>query len=280
MRELAVIIMTLNEAENLPSCLGSLQPLDCDIFVIDSGSTDRTVDIAREAGATVLSHKWETYASQFNWALAQIETPAKWVFRLDADERVSPELSHSIRNSLPQLPEDVTGAYIALRILFLGRWIRHGGMYPTWLLRVWRRGIGRCEDRWMDEHIALEHGTCCHLAGDLIHENQKGIDSWIQKHNGYATREARDVMQSQGDTSGRLSGQAANKRWIKENAYAKLPLFWRAWWYWAYRYFLLLGFLDGREGALFHFFQGLWYRSLVDAKVIEARRKADAKTHG
>jgi len=103
----------------------------------------------------------------------------------------------------------------------------------------------------MDEHIALEHGTCCHLAGDLIHENQKGIDPGYRNITAIATREARDLMQSQGDTSGRLSGQAANKRWIKEKGYARLPLFWRAWWYWAYRYFLLLGFLDGEKARCF-----------------------------
>ena len=205
-----------------------------------------------------------------NWALDNIESDSEWVLRLDADERLTPELHYFLGAGLDNLSPDVTAVVVRLRIYFLGRWIRHGGMYPVWLLRVWRRRCGRCEDRWMDEHVAISSGQSLRIRADLIHDNKKPLEDWIDKHNRYAARECRDLTSGH-KTSTQLSGEARSKRWMKENLYGRLPVFTRAWLYWSYRYFLRFGFLDGAEGFAYHFFQALWYRSLVDVKVLESR---------
>jgi glycosyltransferase involved in cell wall biosynthesis len=275
--QIAFIILTKDEEPNLPACLNRLVGLPAGIFVIDCGSTDRTVEIARSFGARVLVHPWINYATQMNWAIQNIQTDAPWIMRLDADEILSPELRAAIRDRLPLLSETVSAAMVRLRTHFLGRWIRRGGMYPLWLLRIWRRGAAMCEERWMDEHMVLRSGQVVRLQADLIHDNRKSLDEWISKHIGYAAREARDLCAAA--TSRGLSGQAGRKRWFKENLYQRVPLFLRAWLYWFYRYFLRLGFLDGPEGFAYHFLQALWYRSLVDAKVLESRSTAARALH-
>ena len=265
---LAALILTKNEERDLPDCLASLRGLADEIFVIDSGSTDRTQTIAGEFGATVLSHPFTSHAAQINWALENLTTAAEWIMRIDADERVGSTQRDSIRAALQQAPAAVAGLEIARRIRFLGRELRHGETYPVWLLRVWRRGQARCEDTWMDEHMVLHQGMVQRVRGDLIHEIPKDLTEWTAKHNWYASRECRNLTSR--ESAAALGGQAAAKRWLKQNVYLRLPPFYRCFVYWFYRYFLRLGFLDGVEGLIYHFLQGFWYRFLVDAKLYEA----------
>jgi glycosyltransferase involved in cell wall biosynthesis len=271
---LSVIILTRDEEANLPAALSSLQGLSPEVFVVDSGSTDRTLAIARAAGCQVVEHRWETYATQMNLALDQLAITTPWVMRLDADERLTPELAQELADRLPALPDDVTGLLVKRRVYFWGRWIRHGGYYPTWLLRIWRHGRARCEQRWMDEHMIVDGGRTLRLGHDLIDENHKGLTFWTEKHNRYADREVKDLLalRDRTRTAGELDDQPGSRRWLKENLYGRAPLFWRAFGYWFYRYVLRLGFLDGRPGLVFHFLQGFWYRFLVDAKLVELER--------
>jgi glycosyltransferase involved in cell wall biosynthesis len=271
---LSVIILTLNEEANLPLALASLRALDPEIFVVDSGSTDRTLEIARAAGCRVFEHPFESQAHQLNWTLDTLPIATPWVMRLDADERLTLELAQELSARLPALPDDVTGLLVKRRVYFWGRWIRHGGYYPTWLLRIWRRGHARCEQRWMDEHMVVSGGRTLRLDHDIIDENQKGLTFWTDKHNRYADREVQDLLalEERAPTAGELGDQPGSRRWLKENLYARSPWFWRAFAYWLYRYVLRLGFLDGRPGLVFHFLQGFWYRFLIDAKLIELQR--------
>jgi len=268
---IAFIILTKNEVSNLPLCLESLQGLEAEIFVIDSGSTDRTVDIAIGFGCRILQHPFANYATQFNWALDNISTEAPWMLRLDADERLTPELRDEIASRLPHLSQNVSGVLVKRRFYFMGRWMRFGGMYPLWHIRLFRRGQGRCEDRWMDEHIQLAGGETVRFDHDFVDENSKDLTFWTDKHNWYASREVLDMTKI-GHSPCAIQAQAKRKRWAKESIYAKMPLFARALVYWGIRYFLLLGFLDGREGLIFHFLHALWYRFLVDAKIYEHQR--------
>jgi glycosyltransferase involved in cell wall biosynthesis len=278
-QRIAAIILTKNEEQDLPACLESLQGLAGDVFVIDSGSTDRTAAVALGHGAQVLSHAFVNYASQFNWALENIPSNADWILRIDADERVSPELAESIRKILPAAGTGVTGLLVPRLTVFLGRQIRHGVAYPVWLLRLFCRGAGRCENTWMDEHIVLDHGTIVKVAGDLMHEIPKSLSEWIRKHDWYADRECKDVLGLPGDAR-ELAGQPRARRALKHGLYLKLPLFTRAFLYWFYRYFLRLGFLDGKEGLIYHFLQAFWYRFLVDAKLYELKKAAAAVEGG
>ena len=269
--QVAAIILTKDEEKHLPQCIQSLEGLNAEVYVVDSGSTDATVQIARDLGATVFSHPFANYAKQFNWALDNIPTRAPWILRIDADERLHPRLASELTRVLAQVPGDVTGLVVPLRVRFLGRDLRFGDAYPVWLLRLWRRGEGRCEDRCMDEHIVLAWGRTLRVHGDLIHDVSKNLTQWIAKHNWYATRECADI-QSVGPSLV-LDDAAGIRRRLKQSVYLRLPPFYRAFAYWFYRYFLRLGLLDGTPGLIYHFLQAFWYRFLVDAKLFEDRQK-------
>jgi glycosyltransferase involved in cell wall biosynthesis len=270
--KLAAIVLTKNEERDLPECLRSLSGVVSDIYVVDSGSTDRTIEIAKAHGARVLEHDFFNYATQFNWAVDQVSEDMDWVLRIDADERLTDDLRRSIQETLPKLDKNITGLLMARRTHFLGSPIRWGDTYPVWLLRIWRNKAGKCEDTWMDEHIILTHGTVERLHGDLIHEIPKNLNEWINKHNWYATRECNDIIEQQNATDDKVAGQAGYRRWLKKNVYLQLPLFVRPCLYWFYRYFIKLGFLDGKVGLMYHFLHAFWYRFLVDAKLYERSR--------
>ncbi len=272
---LAVIILTRDETLHLPVLLESLRPLAAEVWVVDSGSTDGTPELAAAAGCQVVEHPFESYAAQLRWAAEALPISAPWVMRLDADERLTPELARELADLLPRLPSDVAGVLVKRQVWFWGRWIRRGGLYPTWLLRVWRRGCGRCEERLMDEHVVLDGGRAVRARHDIVDENRKGLGFWTEKHNRYADREVADILAPPADEPG-LAGQAARRRWAKLSLYGRSPPFLRAFLYWLYRYVLRLGFLDGLPGLVFHFLQGFWYRFLVDAKLREARLRSGA----
>ena len=280
---LSVIILTKNEESNLPTCLESLKSLAADIYVIDSGSTDKTLEIAKQFNCKVFEHPWETYAAQLNWALATLPITTPWTMRLDADERLTPELAAELQQTLPNSTDNIGGYQVKRRVFFMGRWIRHGGYYPTWLLRIWRSGLGTCEQLWMDEHIVLSEGNVVNLRYDIIDENHKGLTFWTDKHNRYADREVLDILSTRSETDSNLLdveqfSQAKQRRWVKTSLYNRFPLFLRAFIYWLLRYTIGLGFLDGTEGLIFHFLQGFWYRFLVDAKIYEIHRKNQINT--
>jgi glycosyltransferase involved in cell wall biosynthesis len=272
---LSLIILTKDEASNLPTCLASLRSLNPEIFIVDSGSSDQTIEIAKQAGCQVFYHPFENHARQLNWALQNLPITTPWLMRLDADERLTPELADELKRVLPNTPDEVTGYQVKRRVFFMGRWIRHGGYYPTWLLRVWRTGLGTCEQRWMDEHIVLSKGKIANLTHDIIDENQKGLSFWTEKHNRYADREVKDLLGTTVDEDDLLKGgqisQASQRRWVKKNLYGQSPMFMRALLYFLMRYTIGLGFLDGVEGLIFHVLQGFWYRFLIDAKIYEIK---------
>jgi len=278
---LSVIILTLNEEQNIEDCLKSIYGWVGDIFIVDSFSADRTIEIARKYTDKIYQHAFETHARQFDWAVQNANIQTEWVLRLDADERISPGLKEELLANLPGIDKSITGIYVRRKVFFMGKWIRHGGYYPLWLLRIYRPGYAKIEDRFMDEHIVLLRGMALALRNDLEERNQKGLTEWIVKHNDYAAREAVDTVNFTAkdliNTSLQASffgRQALRKRWLKNNIYLRLPLFIRPLLYFAYRYFLLLGFLDGKEGLIFHFLHGFWYRFLVDAKIYEMRQRA------
>nr|WP_242030598.1 MULTISPECIES: glycosyltransferase family 2 protein [unclassified Coleofasciculus] len=278
---LSVIILTKDEEANLPKCLASLQNLGAEVFVVDAGSSDRTVEIARESGCQVFEHPFENHAAQINWAIENLPIKTPWIMRLDADERLTPELVEELKQILPYTEEKITGYQVKRRVFFMGRWIRHGGYYPTWLLRIWRTDFGVCEQRWMDEHIVLKQGKIAKFKDDIIDENKKGLSFWIDKHNRYADREVKDMVSLVAEKEDDLLkssqySQAIGRRWIKKNLYTRSPLFLRAFVYFFMRYIIGLGFLDGVEGLIFHFLQGFWYRFLVDAKIYEEQKKRSA----
>ncbi len=277
--DISVIILTYNEELHIERCLKNLQPLAKQIFIVDSFSTDNTVQIAESLGAKVFQRPWKNYADQFQWGLDNCPIQTGWVMRMDADEYLEQALIDEIIAKFSSLPDDINGLYLKRKHHFLGRWIKHGDRYPLVLLRIWKTGQAHIENRWMDEHIVLDSGNSLVMAGDFVDDNLNTIEWFIEKHNRYASREMVDIVNQKYQLFERdesiedaKTGQAKIKRFVKESLYNKLPLFVRPVLYFFYRYFLRFGFLDGAEGFAYHFMQGLWYRCLVDLKCLEAER--------
>ena len=281
MLDFSVIILTGNEEIHIKRCLDIICPVAKDVFVIDCFSKDRTVEIAQSyANVHVLQHEWPAtkYAGQFNWALENVPITTKWVMRLDADEYPLPDLIEEMQAKIPSLGDDITGIVLKRRHIFMGKWVKRG-IYPIKLIRIFRYGKAMCEQRFMDEHIQLLEGQYVEFEHDFCDENIHDISWYCHKHVEYAAREAVDLLDIELDLTGtatvdrdrHICTQSEKKRRLK-HSYAKKPLFWRSFAYFIYRYFLRGGFLDGKEGFLFAFIQGWWYRTLVDIKILEVRR--------
>ena len=272
----SAIILTFNEENNIEDCLKSIHGWAEEIFIVDSNSTDKTLEIARKYTDKIYSHDFVNQSEQLNWTLDNLPINGQWIMRLDADERVTPELTNEFAEKLGSFKEDVSCLYMKRRVYFMGRWIRHGASYSTWHLRIWKSGSAVCEKRSMDEHMQITKGGAAFLQNDIIEDNRKGLTWWIDKHNNYATREAMDFLTNKyklgyniANAADLPSNETERNRRLKRNFYYNLPMFLRPFLYFLYRYLIRLGFLDGREGLTFHFLQGFWYRFLVDAKIYE-----------
>jgi len=278
---LTIIVLTFNEEKHMARCLNSAFQVAKQVHVVDSFSTDRTVEIAKSLGAQVRQHEFKNHATQLAWALENLPIETEWVMRVDADEVISLALAEEIQNKLPMAELEINGFMVPLYVRFQGALIRHGG-YPQWQLRMWRRGKAEIEQRWMDEKIVVQ-GKVGRLRNEYIDDNLNNIAWWTNKHNGYSTREAIDLLNrkyrflSVTADSSALTRQARYTRWLKENLYVHLPLGARAFLFFAYRMIFRLGILDGRAGFVFHFLQGFWYRFLVDVKVWEVERRMSAE---
>lgn len=277
--KLTVVVLTKDESMHITRCLWSVRDIADSIFVVDSGSTDDTIEKAKAAGAVVMSNGWVNHATQFNWALDQLPDDTQWVLRLDADEYLERGLVAQISRDLADVEKDVCGILLPRRIVFLGRAIRYGGLFPVSVLRLFRFGKGRSENRWMDEHIVVDGQVQQFSDGEIIDDNLNTLTWWIEKHNSYASREVVDQLSRKydlphvdRDENLRTGQKAATKRWLKEKVYMRVPSGSRALLYFLYRFVVRLGFLDGRQGIIFHVLQGFWYRYLVDAKLYEVRQ--------
>jgi glycosyltransferase involved in cell wall biosynthesis len=275
MRLISAIVLSYNEETNLPDCLASLRGVADEVFVVDSGSTDATIAIAERHGARIFSHPFENYAAQRNWAIDNLPLEGEWVLHLDADERLTRDLGLEMLRMLPVAAAELDGFRLRKRSIFMGRWIRHGGHYPSFHLRVIRRGKGRCEERLYDQHFVVK-GRSAALENDYIDVISSDPDVWTLRHLRWASLEAAEVESASSPVSRVRADWAGNpierRRWLREKAYLRGPLFFRAFAYFLYRYVLRLGFLDGREGLIFHFLQGCWFRFFVDLKIDSMRR--------
>ena len=277
--DITAIILTFNEEIHIERCIESAKKLTNSIIVVDSFSTDRTAEIALSLNAQVVTHAFVNHSSQLSWALENLQITTEWVLRVDADEIISNRLASEIISKLPVAKNDISAFSFTRRIRFQGRLIRYGGSSHS-VVRLWRNGRAFVENRWMDEHMLIKCGVVLPLDGALVDENLNGITWWIEKHNGYATREAIDILSFKYDDNLSLksmpSGEASLRRNLKNRLYLRLPLGVRAFLLFFYRMTFQLGFLDG-AGFKFHFLQCLWYRFLVDIKVwrLEQRMNID-----
>jgi glycosyltransferase involved in cell wall biosynthesis len=271
------ILLSFNSEDTLGATLDRVRLVTDEIFVVDSHSNDGTVALARSKGAVVVEHAFEHYGAQRNWAIDNLPATGSWQLHLDADELMDDELVASIQK-LPDNPSH-SGYFLPRYVRFLGRVIRHGGMSPTWHLRLFRSGVGRCESRKYDQHFILLNGTSGQLPGAMIDDIRMPLTEWTARHNRWADGEVAEY--SSEITVGRVRPDAKGdptqrKRYLRQK-YDNLPLFVRPFLLFAYRYFFRFGFLDGSQGLIFWVLQTFWFRFLIDAKIWEERK---AKMNG
>ena len=276
---LTIILLTFNEENNILECIHSLKDMHANIFAVDSYSTDKTLDILTENNISFVQHPFENYAAQRNWALVNNPFKTEWVFQLDAGERFTPELVNWLNTEFK--PEDTSfdGYMFSRRTMIFNKEVRHGGQYPNFHLRLFRTSKGRCENKLYDQHFVVDGNV--RVIKNRVDIIDTVLDSWhnfIQAHNRWALYEAIEIVHRKqketGEVKPRLFGSPIERqRWLKNNIFQKAPLFLRSFLFFIYRYFIRLGFLDGKTGLTFHFLQGFWFRFLIDANVMEIRNK-------
>lgn len=271
MLDLTVIILTFNEELHIRRCLERILPIAKRVVIVDSLSTDQTKEICAEyPRVDIVEHQWPgIYGTQFNWALDNVTIETEWVMRLDADEYLMPGEHERLSKLIMGLGQNVCGICLLLERFFMSRRIRYGGTSSIPLMRVFRRGCARCESREMDEHLELIQGEVYMSDIHFADDSKMPITQWIQKHLGYAERES--VVLLRGEKKVKAKVDTLNNR--RKVWYSRCPLFWRAFAYFFYRYIIRLGFLDGREGFLWHFMQAWWYRTLVDTLLTEKQKQ-------
>lgn len=279
------IILTYNEEVHLPRLLSSITGLNAPVYILDSGSTDRTIEIAESYGATIAQHPFENHPKQWHHALNSFTVNTPWVIGLDADHVVTPELIALLSGFDPEKYNDINGIYFNRKNYFKGKWIKHGGYYPFYMLKMFRYGIGYSDlNENMDHRFIAPGKTIVWKNGIIIEENLKenDISFWIAKHNRYSDLLAQEEVERMNN----LRRQTIQPRfwgapyertaWLKR-LWWNIPRYVRPFLYFIQRFVFKFGFLDGRTGWIFHFMQAFWFRIVVDIKIDELLKKeADA----
>jgi glycosyltransferase involved in cell wall biosynthesis len=271
---ITVVILTYNEENNINRVLDSVINTTNNILVVDSYSTDETVNILKNRGIAYLQHTFDNYSEQRNWAQNNNPFSTEWVLHLDADEPISLNLSQWILNNFSTESCDIDGFMFSRRTIFMNRWIQHGGQYPNFHLRLYKVTKGKCENKAYDQHFVVNGIIKKINDADIINTVSPNLDDFIVSHNRWATKEALEVFgsSSMGDVKPTLFGNSIERRrWLKQNIFEKSPLLFRSFIYFFYRYFIRFGFLDGRPGLIFFVLQTFWFRFLIDAKVYELK---------
>ena len=273
MLDITVVILTYNEEKNITECINSVSFFAKRIIVVDSYSTDKTVDIALKLGAEVYQNTFINQAQQYKWMMKHITISTKWTMRLDADERFTNAAADELKELFDKhSSDDINGIVLRFEVSFLGKKLKHGGIYPFRKLSVYKTGYADIENKEMDEHFYLLSGKSVPMKNDCKHEDYKDIYAWIEKHNKYSSREANDFFKKNMSNNSNLDNLSKKKNKLKNGFYYKLPLFLRSKLYYWYRLYIKMAWLDGKEGKIFAFLQSYWYRYLVDVKIYEMRK--------
>ena len=278
-------MLTFNEGVNLEDCLASVRDLALEIFVVDSGSTDDTLAIAARFGATIVTHAFDSHSRQWDWALHNLPVRGEWVLGLDADQRVTPGLAREMQSIGGEAYRDTDGIYLNRRQIFRGKWIRFGGYYPKYLLKLFRPAAVFTDENDLVDHHFHVRGRVAKLKHDLLEANLKEDDLsfWIEKHSRYAKRLAlEEFRRRRGERPdmirASLTGNPDERILRIKRLWGQMPLYFRPFFYFFYRYFLRLGFLDGKQGAIFHFMHAFWYRLQIDIHLDDMLQAAEPET--
>jgi glycosyltransferase involved in cell wall biosynthesis len=279
--DFSFIILTYNEEQHLPRLLKSIATLKAPIFILDSGSTDNTLKIAEEFGATIAHHQFENHPKQWDFALRNFNVTTPWTIGLDADQVVTPELLEQLRKFQDHHYSNVNGIYFNRKNYFKGKWIKFGGYYPKYMLKMFRTGTGHSDTNENMDHRFIAPGkSVVWKKGHIVEENLKenDISFWINKHNRYSDLVAEEEIERKHNfrkqaIKPKLFGTPDERTAFLKSLWWEMPLFVRPFLYFTWRLIFKLGFLDGRTGILFHFLQGFWFRLIVDVKIKERQQK-------
>lgn len=266
---ISAIILTYNEEKNIQACISTIKDLVSEIFVVDSGSFDSTIEIAKRYTSNIFFHPFENFAQQRNWAQDNLPLKNEWVFHLDADEQVSEKLSSELKHIFGN-DISVDGFMMPRKTVFRNRFIRFGGHYPVYHLRLFKKSKGRSEMRLYDQNYKVD-GKVLKLQGEIINIISTDLREWKRRHRNWAKLEAREIIYNSNRIMNiKFFGSPIEQRnWLRYKVYYHLPIFLRAFVYFFYRFFLKFGFLDGFQGLIFHFWHGLWYRLEVDLNILK-----------
>jgi glycosyltransferase involved in cell wall biosynthesis len=276
---IVAIILTFNSEAAIAKVINSCKAIASRIFVVDSYSSDKTLEIVKSLGCELVQHEFENYSKQRNWAQtnAQLQ-PDDWVLHLDSDEMLSPELARAIaqiKAGGQAVHPEIEGYLMQRLSYFLGKPIKYGHINPSWHLRLYRADKGFCEERLYDQHFVVP-GKTQKLDGLLLDLQLTTIERWTAAHNRWSSAEAIEQTKPGNQQSDRLlagklftTDWRMQKRWVKNNIWGRVPLFWRSFIFFFYSYFLRLGFLDGKAGLVYHVLQSFWFKFLIDAKILE-----------
>ena len=279
--QFSIIILTFNEEIHLPRLLKSVQALNASTYILDSGSTDKTLEIAENFGCEVKNNPFINHPKQWDAALKSFDIKTPWVVCLDADQQVTSELIGLLSNFRDDDFKDVSGIYFNRKNIFKGKWLRHGGYFPVYLLKMFRYGVGYSDlNENMDHRFIVPGKTIIWKNGFIVEENLKEneISFWINKHNRYSDLVAQEewerLQQLRTQTlQPDLFGSPDQKKAFLKSIWWKMPLYVRPFIYFFHRYFIQLGILDGKQGFVFHFLQAFWFRLVVDIKIDEIKKK-------
>ncbi len=275
------IVLSYNEEFHLPRLLASIKPLDTSVFLLDSGSTDNTINIANEFGCIIKTNPFVNHPKQWHTALTTFDIKTPWVICLDSDQVVSEELLALLKAFKDEDYRDISGIYFNRKNIFKGTWLQYGGYFPLYLLKMFKYGVGYSDlNENMDHRFIVPGKTTIWKKGYLIEENIKEneISFWIAKHNRYSDLVAQEewerLQQLRTQTlKPDLFGSPDQKKAFLKSIWWKMPLYVRPFIYFIHRYFFQLGILDGKQGFVFHFLQAFWFRLVVDIKIDEIRKK-------
>jgi glycosyltransferase involved in cell wall biosynthesis len=276
---LSFIVITYQEERNIRACIESIKKVTNNIFVVDSYSSDKTQEILAEMDVNYCEHEFISYADKRNWSQSNNPFNTEWVFHLDADERVSDELSNWLLKDFGNLNHNYDGFMFSRRVIFMGKQIKYGGIYPNYHLNLFRSDKGYVENLLYDSNFVVEGNNVKEIKkADIINTVSPSLEKFIVVHNKWSSLEADEIFKGGGaETSqveAKIFGNSVERiQWAKKNIYSNFPLTIRSLLFFLYRYIFRLGFLDGRRGFIFHFLQGFWYRFLVDAKIYELELK-------
>ena len=273
---ITVIILTYNEELHIERAILSALNITNDIIIIDSYSNDNTQAIAKKYNIKFVTRFFNAFSDKLNWCIENLEIETKWVIRLDADEYFNNNFKRDFELFIQNNDKNLSAIYVNRELCFMCKPIKYGGYYPNFSIRIWRNRSVFCETRFLDEHLIVKQGFAKYSNLKIIDMPLYGLSQWIHKHNNYANLEALSYLETFSNKSTKnqinenLFGNTPERnKWFKNNFFYRLPIFIRCFAYFIYRYILKFGFLDGKNGFIFHVMHSFWYRFLVDSIIYE-----------